>query len=523
MLAPKIIGNYWIIDCIGSGGMGDVYTGEDIHLKRRVAIKALRQERLNEPEVIERFRMEAVTLARLNHPNVATIYALLEEQNNYYIVMELISGWQLSTFLGKIGALPLSVAFYFFKQVLEGIGSVHAENIVHRDLKPSNIMIDENLIAKVMDFGIARFQTGGRLTRYDKLVGTIEYMSPEQILGKDVNTASDIYSLGILLFEMVTGHLPFSAESDYELMKCQVENPPPILTDFRADIPDKLVNILSRALDKNPQKRFPSAEAFSNAIDEIGINTSNAKPRIQEFIGSHQLENKKTIDTKSPSSVDGACQNPMNKGKSSDIKKQAPSYIYMIFSGFILLLTQRPWLGPLILLLSISTVGGLILMNNPRFSYNTLVQEQIVDEQAGQILRSVISEIEDINPYSSRNISRLSEINASPVKFDNQMESESVPSHENINEDMTGKDASNIQEATPRPINRVQGPTITGSLQPTSKEKASSRQEGQITENEVDTRGISETAKSSMPVKTEDSNKAITDSKEKNNEWIIHK
>jgi serine/threonine protein kinase len=170
MPVKKIIGSYRIIDCIGSGGMGHVFIGEDVHLKRKVAIKVLKQELVNESDIIERFKLEAVTLAKINHPNVATIYAFFEKDNRYFIVTELISGWQLNTFIEKTGALPLSVALYFFKQVLAGIGSVHAENIVHRDLKPSNIMINESLIAKVLDFGIVKIQTGKRLTKYDKLI-----------------------------------------------------------------------------------------------------------------------------------------------------------------------------------------------------------------------------------------------------------------------------------------------------------------------------------------------------------------
>ena len=516
MLAKKSIGSYRILGRISSGGMGDVYLGEDTCLERQVAIKALKQELVSEPDVIERFKLEAITLARLNHPNVTTIYAFLEEDDNRYLVIELISGWELSIFIEKVGALPLSVALYLHKQALAATSAVHAQGIVHRDLKPSNVMVTEGLIVKVMDFGIARFQMGNRLTRHSKLIGTIEYMSPEQILGKDATTASDIYSLGVLLFEMVTGRAPFSGGSEYEVMKSQVENPPPSPLEFKADIPDKLVDVLSRALAKTPEERYPSAEAFMKELDETGIDTSNATSTLLEIIRAHQLEKEKTIDYSSPLADDGNVKEPMLTGKSGDSKKQAFFYANTIYRRLISALARTPWLGPLILFVSLATVGGLVFKNNPPASSKSPIPEERVDEPIRRDMPVKITAKEALNTNDSSKMSGSVGINSnmSPLTDLNQ---------KSTDDEVLDDRAEQAPSVNVQPSHLDQSPVGMAAVQPLPKVTIPSRQPIPMTKGRFAIEQTSEVEKPQNTTRTKSRPKPTDDDRRGGSEWVIHK
>ncbi len=276
-----IIGNYKILERIGEGGMGTVYKGVDRMLDREVAIKVLRADLAHRPRLAERFRSEAVTLARVNHPNVTTLYSFIREGDKFFMIMEFVQGRPLDEILTQSGALPLKQAAHWFGQALDGIHHAHCLGIVHRDLKPANIMITEDALAeaggrmaKVMDFGIARVLGEARLTGTGRLIGTLEYMSPEQIHGKDVDARSDIYALGILLYEMLTGQVPFQADSDYDLMRAQMEQSPRPPGVLMPRLPASVDQLVLRALEKDPAHRFETAAAFHEALEAIvGVST----------------------------------------------------------------------------------------------------------------------------------------------------------------------------------------------------------------------------------------------------------
>jgi len=262
----RVVGNYKIIDKIGEGGMGAVFKGVDLMLEREVAIKMLRPELARQPNVVERFRTEAVTLAKLNHPNVATLHSFFRQGEDYFMVMEYVRGRTLDAVISEQGAMQCDKAIELFCMALEGIDHAHLMGIIHRDIKPANMMLTETGSIKVMDFGIARVLGTDRMTKAGHLIGTVEYMSPEQVRGEETDARSDIYSLGILLYEMLTGRVPFNGTSEYELMRRQIEEPPTPPRALAAHIPVAVEQAIMCALSKKPEARYQSASEFRETV-----------------------------------------------------------------------------------------------------------------------------------------------------------------------------------------------------------------------------------------------------------------
>jgi len=258
----SVVGNYKIIDKIGEGGMGAVFKGVDLMLEREVAIKMLRPELASQPQVVERFRTEAVTLAKLNHSNVATLHSFFRQGDDFFMVMEFVRGQTLDDVIRAQGAMKCDRAIEMFCMALEGIEHAHKMGIVHRDIKPANMMLTDTGSIKVMDFGIARVLGSDRLTKAGHLIGTVEYMSPEQVRGEETDARSDIYSLGILLYEMLTGRVPFNSSSEYELMRCQIEVAPTPPRVHAPHIPLSVEQAIMRSLAKKRDARFQSASEF---------------------------------------------------------------------------------------------------------------------------------------------------------------------------------------------------------------------------------------------------------------------
>jgi serine/threonine-protein kinase len=258
----SVVGNYKIIDKIGEGGMGAVFKGVDLMLEREVAIKMLRPELARQPNVVERFRTEAVTLAKLNHSNVATLHSFFRQGEDFFMVMEFVRGRTLDDVIRAQGAMGCDQAIELFCMALEGIDHAHKMGIVHRDIKPANMMLTETGSIKVMDFGIARVLGTDRLTKTGHLIGTVEYMSPEQVRGEETDARSDIYSLGILLYEMLTGCVPFNSTSEYELMRRQIEEAPTPPRTHAPQIPLPVEQAIMRSLAKKREARYQSAAEF---------------------------------------------------------------------------------------------------------------------------------------------------------------------------------------------------------------------------------------------------------------------
>jgi hypothetical protein len=262
---------YYLLELVGQGGMGDVYLGEHLRTQRRCAVKLVSRQLARDPEAIGRFIREATNAGRINHPNVATIYDFGETEDGLlYIAMEYVDGEPLSRLLERDGALTPARAVEIARQVTEGVGAAHEMGIVHRDLKPGNIMIAHDRkggdLVKVVDFGIARAtEEEQRLTRTGLVVGTPEYMSPEQLIGDPVNARSDIYSLGCILYEMVTGDHAFGGTTARIITRRMTE-PPPRPRDKNPAIPKALDELIVTAMGRNPQERFRSMEAMREAL-----------------------------------------------------------------------------------------------------------------------------------------------------------------------------------------------------------------------------------------------------------------
>jgi len=267
-----MIGHYEIRELLGEGGIGQVHVGYDTVLEREVAIKSLRSELLNDKNFVDRFRAEATSLARLNHPNVTTVFSLLPEGRNLYMIMELVRGDTLDALLKKRnGPLGVKESLAIIAQAADGLSYAHSMGVIHRDIKPANLMVTQTGLLKIMDFGIARVRGSQRLTRDGSMVGTLAYMAPEQLRGEGGDERSDLYSLAIVLYEMLSGSTPFVADSDYDLMQAHVHAKPQRLVGRVPGLDSRLESVLLRALAKKPEQRYASVREFSDALGATAL------------------------------------------------------------------------------------------------------------------------------------------------------------------------------------------------------------------------------------------------------------
>jgi serine/threonine-protein kinase len=267
----QVFGNYKIEQKLGEGGMGEVFRGVDMMLEREVAIKFLRPELASQAQVVERFRSEAVTLAKLNHPNIATLYSFMRQGDSFIMVLEFVRGVTLDHVIQQRGSIPVDQAIPIFCQMLDGIQEAHNYGIIHRDIKPANMMLTEKGTLKVLDFGIARILGTARMTRQGNIIGTIEYMSPEQVRGFETDARSDIYSLGMLLYEMLTGRCPFDIQNEFELMKAQIEQYPVPPRQLNPAIPEVVEQAIWKSIAKDPAQRFQNAAEFRGFLLNAGF------------------------------------------------------------------------------------------------------------------------------------------------------------------------------------------------------------------------------------------------------------
>jgi serine/threonine-protein kinase len=260
-----IDGRYRVLHRLGSGGMADVYCAEDTQLGRRVALKLLYRRFAEDAEFVERFRREASSAAGLQHPNIVGVFDRGEWDGTYYIAMEFLEGHTLKQLVREHGAMPPDLANDITVQVLRAARFAHKRGVVHRDIKPHNVILDDEGRAKVTDFGIARAGASD-MTETGSIMGTAQYLSPEQAHGQPVSPRSDLYSIGVMLYELLTGRVPFDAESPVTIALKHVSEPPVPPSQVNPAVPPALDAVVMRALEKDPARRFPDADAFIEAL-----------------------------------------------------------------------------------------------------------------------------------------------------------------------------------------------------------------------------------------------------------------
>ncbi len=267
-MEQKIIGNrYQIMESIGTGGMAEVYKAFDTFLNREVAVKVLRAQYTDDEGFVSRFRQEAQSAARLIHPNIVNVYDVGRDDDSYYIIMEYVKGRTLKELISAEGALDPMTSVLIAHGIASALKHAHSRGIIHCDIKPHNILLDENNNPKVADFGIARAITTATMTYTASVVGSVHYLSPEQVRGEKVSAQSDLYSLGILLFEMLTGCLPYTAESPVAVALMHVRERMPLVREVNAKVPLVLEKIVAKALAKDKEERYASADEFLQDLE----------------------------------------------------------------------------------------------------------------------------------------------------------------------------------------------------------------------------------------------------------------
>lgn len=289
----KINDRYEIIKTIGEGGMANVYLANDNILERKVAIKVLRGDLSTDEKFIRRFKREALSVSNLSHPNIVEVYDVGEEDGNYYIVMEYIEGKTLKQLLQKRGALTLTEVIDIMSQLTDGLSHAHEAYIIHRDIKPQNIMIEDNGLIKITDFGIAMALNSTQLTQTNSVMGSVHYLPPEQANGKGSTIKSDIYSLGILMYELLTGSVPFKGDTAVEIALKHMKEKIPSIRKQNPTIPQSVENIVLKATAKNPKNRYDSVrEMHSDLV--TALERDNEKRLVYEY-PENDLEETKVI------------------------------------------------------------------------------------------------------------------------------------------------------------------------------------------------------------------------------------
>lgn len=381
MKGQKINDRYQIIKSIGEGGMANVYLAYDTILDRDVAVKVLRGDLSNDEKFVRRFQREALNASSLSHPNIVEVYDVGDDNGQYFIVMEYIEGKNLKDLLKKRGKLTTSEVVDIMTQIADGLSVAHDSYIIHRDIKPQNIMILENGLVKITDFGIAMAMNATQLTQTNSVMGSVHYLPPEQASGKGSTLKSDIYSMGILMYELLTGKLPYRGDNAVEIALKHLKEPLPSIREELPDLPQSVENIILKSAAKNPKNRYNDAremyEDLKTCLDESRIN----EPRYEYQYPELDSDNKKFTKQ-----VEKAISVEEDNGDNDQVEVKKVSDSELKKENKILVILAAIFVGLVVI------VAAFVL-----FLPSILKQDDItVPEVAGKTVSEVVNELQDL-------------------------------------------------------------------------------------------------------------------------------
>lgn len=356
MKGQKISDRYQIIKSIGEGGMANVYLAYDTILDRNVAVKVLRGDLATDEKFVRRFQREALSASSLNHPNIVEVYDVGEDNGQYYIVMEYIEGKHLKELLKKRGHLTITEVVDIMLQITDGMSVAHDSYIIHRDIKPQNIMILENGLVKITDFGIAMAMNATQLTQTNSVMGSVHYLPPEQANGKGATLQSDIYSMGILMYELLTGKLPYRGENAVEIALKHLKEPLPSIREEIPNIPNSIENIIKKATAKNIKNRYADAREMHEDLLTCLDDSRKNEPPYQFKYSENNYDDTKMVkiikepDAKAKKQKEGSEEVIAKQITPEELKKQNKLVVLLaaIFTGLVVVITSIVVLIPLI-------------------------------------------------------------------------------------------------------------------------------------------------------------------------------
>lgn len=386
MKGQKINDRYQIIKSIGEGGMANVYLAYDTILDRNVAVKVLRGDLATDEKFVRRFQREALSASSLSHPNIVEVYDVGEDNGQYYIVMEYIEGCQLKQLLKKRGRLTLSEVIDIMLQITDGLSVAHDAYIIHRDIKPQNIMILDSGLVKITDFGIAMAMNSTQLTQTNSVMGSVHYLPPEQANGKGSTLQSDIYSMGILMYELLTGELPYKGDNAVEIALKHLKEKIPSVREKLPEIPQSVENIIIKATAKNPKNRYADARSMNEDLRTCLDDSRANEPKIVLPYPEFDEDRKPKSSNKSQSKND-AIVKEIKTEEVENTKRDNKVLItlFAVFTGIVIVITSIIVLLPIITNqkeIKVPDVSGLDISD----AINTLQNEgfKIADQQKEQ-------------------------------------------------------------------------------------------------------------------------------------------